>query len=191
MTVDNELRAGQKPGLLATEGVIPSKVIAEFVAKHGMEDILRHVIKEFTQLPGKTLMLGITLGGLFVTIREGVENDASSDRYFKAVVLDTNLPVEEIDRGRTDANFSIADVYRYRDGGTTDFPGPLNNGYIRAYKDLPLDEVCKKLDEQRISIFKFYKATGGFHFPSPVRYPNALPSIGKGALFPLLPQVSA
>lgn len=159
--------------------------IADLLAKPGVKDALQRVIEEFNKLPGKPLFLGITSGGLFVAVREGVESATFSDKYFKGTVLDINLPPEEIDKARIDTSFSLADVKRYNDGGTTDFPGPYNSGYIRKFKDLPEEHARRELSKEWFSILKFHKATGGFHFPSPLREPGILPSVGKGTLYPL------
>ena len=159
--------------------------IKDIVSKPGVKEVLQRMVDDFNRLPGRTLILGITVDGLFVAVRENMESDAFNSGYFRGFAANASLPVERIEQEKVEASFSYLEVDRRRDGGTTIFPGSLNVERFGRLVKLSDEEVRREVDEREFSLLKFYKATGGFHYPSPLLSPKALPLAGRNKLYPL------
>lgn len=159
-------------------------MIREHLSRERVLEVLKRVDRKFKgQLGGRTLFYGVTANCLVVGVRKGCDQDFGPD-YFKAMAVDTNLPADQIGQQIVEASFSEMFVNTYRDGGTTIFPNEEMLTMFIELSKMPDEEIKSKYpdDERMLPLVKFYRQTGGFHFPTPLK--PGKPSVGGRTVYP-------
>lgn len=160
--------------------------IGEHLSREGVLEVLKRVDQKFQrQLGGRTLFYGVTPDGLVVGVRKGCDKDFGPD-YWKAMAVDIKLPVDQIEQQMVEASLPHMSVDVYRDGGTSIFPGKEMLPVFVELSKMSDEEIKAKYpdDERILPRVRFYRQTGGFHFPTPVK-PSRRSSVGGRTVYPL------
>lgn len=174
----------------AKEGVIPDldkSKIQEVLSKEGVKEAVKKWYDNFSKQDGVEELCGITVDGLIVGVRDSrSQKPPESTDYFQAWVLDASVPADQIESNTIHTTFSYWSVDRYRDGGTTIFPGAMRKGVLDELKTLSDQDIKNRFPEDpgMVDFVNFFKKTDGFYVPAPHKTDDR-PEIGDKIAYPL------